>query len=222
MRCICGHDEEEHTEEAGCGIGGCLCCAYRLPTKKRKGIKKLVAKLNDLQDQRNEISGEINELNAKLRQETFEEWYEGKGIDGGLLDVAYDAMITFWDAEADQVRYQARDYDRNLKPNFDPSPEQVFISCLYTLDAHLETLTSTFSVSKKKQTGMRRKFKDMSRPCRSQPVGRKIEQLTELLDGYKNVSAPVLRIVEAIHNLPEDLRQHALEKRGGPEGMWDC
>ena len=156
MRCICGHDEEEHTEEAGCGIGDCLCCAYRLPTKKRKGIKKLVAKLNDLQDQRNEISGEINELNAKLRQETFEEWYEGKGIDGGLLDVAYDAMITFWDAEADQVRYQARDYDRNLKPNFDPSPEQVFISCLYTLDAHLETLTSTFSVSKKKQTVMRR------------------------------------------------------------------
>jgi hypothetical protein len=184
---------------------------YRRPTKKRKEIKKLITRLSDLLDQRKEISGEIDELNAKLRQETFEEWYLGKGIDGGLLDVAHDAMITFWDAEADQVRYEARDYDRNVKPNFDPSPEQVFISCLHTLDAHLETLTSTFSVSKKERTGLRRKLKDVSRPCRSQSVDREIEQLN--LDGYNDVSAPVLRIVEAIQNLRQELRQNALRSQ---------
>jgi hypothetical protein len=131
MRCICGHDEEEHTEEVGCGIAGCGCITYRRPTKKLKKIKQFVAKLNDLLEQRNEISGEIDELNAKLRQETFEEWYEGKGLDGGLLDVGRDAMIIFWDAAADVVRFDARNYDHNVKPNFDPSPEKIFIQCLF-------------------------------------------------------------------------------------------
>jgi hypothetical protein len=190
MRCICGHDEEEHTKEVGCGIEGCGCITYRQPTKKLKKIKQLVARLNHLLDQRNEISDEINELNAKLRQGTFEEWYEGKGIDGGILDVARDAMIIFWNAEADVVRFEPGMYDRNVKPNFDPSPEQIFISCLISLDAYLETRTSKFSHLTRSQS--RKLFKEGS-----------LEGLSfrEVFNGYKNVSAPVLRIVDAIQDL---------------------
>jgi hypothetical protein len=187
---MCGHDEEEHTEEAGCGIGDCLCCAYRRPTKKRKEIKKLIARLNDLLDQRKEIIREIDELNAKLRQETFDEWYEGKGIDGGILDVAHDAMITFWNGAADVVRFDASNCDRDIKPNFDPSPEKIFLQCLFYLDAYLETRTSKFTYLTRSQS--RRLFKEGF-----------LEGLSfrEIFNGYKNVSAPVLRIVDAIQNL---------------------
>jgi hypothetical protein len=133
MLCICRHDEEEHAEEAGCRIKGCLCIAYRR-TEKGKKIKRLVAKINALQEQCNEISKEINELNARLRRiATFDEWYEGKGIDGGITDSTHDAMNIFWDAAADQVRYYACDYDDNVEPDFDPSPEQVFVTCLLFL-----------------------------------------------------------------------------------------
>jgi hypothetical protein len=190
MRCICGHDEEEHTKEMGCGKGGCGCITYRQPTKRLKEIKQLVAKLNDLLDQRNEISNEINELNAKLRQGTFEEWYEGKGIDGGILDVARDAMITFWSAEADVVRFEPGMYDRNVKPNFDPSPEKIFISCLISLDAYLEARTTKFDYLTRSQ---RRKL------CKEGSL--EGSSFHEMFDGYKNGSAPVLRIVDAIQDL---------------------
>jgi hypothetical protein len=183
MRCICGHEEEEHAKQAGCGIGSCSCFAYRQPTKKLKKIQKLVDKLNDLQEQRKEISKEINELNARLRRiATFDEWYEGKGIDIGILDSIDDAMNIFWDAAADQSRHIICYYDNNVEPDYDPSPEQIFITCLHFLDAHLEALTGIWDLSK------------------GDPPG---GWSTEPLTGYKNLSVPVLKVVDAIQELPE-------------------
>jgi hypothetical protein len=108
---------------------------------KMSKSKKLIAKINALQEQRKEISKEINKLNAALRQiTTMLEWYEVKGFEGGIIGTTHDVMDFFWDAAADQARYYVSEFNDNIEPDFDPSSEQIFITCLHCLDSRFERL----------------------------------------------------------------------------------
>jgi hypothetical protein len=106
-------------------------------------VRKLAARLEVLQELRQEISGQIAAVNAELLKEPFDSWYEAHGIDGGIADATHETMMMFWWAAADQARYAAFDPRTGYEPydgktDFDLTSEEILVICLHFLEAHMD------------------------------------------------------------------------------------